>query len=303
MEMKKLLATGIIFLFIGVAIAPSINSTVVKTSNDKDLVEVTSQACGIQGFGNTTVKLTKQQYQNLEQYLVDFRARLNQTSTREEAIPIFKDAVVELNKYGLLPTGMSVRAVQRLIVNRFQFLQQFLEPDDNKNHVGSDVKENRYCLITGKTGNTFYESGMMVFVEKILDWLPHEFYTLFPLFDVILFLMSVLLTWINPLALAYRMYLGIVTWDAEIHYIYGYDPALGWIYTRGTNGTVSYNGTLYGYLPYKMGLYGGLGFVERDTFGGVEGFTGIKLLLPRLYSFYLGSAMRVAIGTEPPDWP
>jgi hypothetical protein len=115
MEMKKLLAIGIIFLFIGVAVAPSINTAVVKASNDNDLVEVTSQACGIQGFGDTTVKLTKQQYQELEQYLVDFRARLNQTTTREEAIPIFKDAVVELNKFGLLPRGMSVERAQHLV--------------------------------------------------------------------------------------------------------------------------------------------------------------------------------------------
>lgn len=68
--MKKFLALGVIFLFIGVAIAPSINFTVVKASNDDDLVEVTSQACGINGFGNQTVKLTRQQYQDF-QYLSD----------------------------------------------------------------------------------------------------------------------------------------------------------------------------------------------------------------------------------------
>lgn len=105
---KKHQVIAVILLLIGIAIAPSINSIVVKASNDNDLVEVTSQACGIQGFGNTTVKLTKQQYQNLEQYLVDLKARLNQTTTREETIPIFKEAVVELNKYGLLPRGMRV---------------------------------------------------------------------------------------------------------------------------------------------------------------------------------------------------
>jgi hypothetical protein len=112
---KKGLVVSVILLFIGVAVAPSINFTVVKASDDTDLVEVTTQACGINGFGNTTVKLTKQQYQNLEQYLVDFRARLNKTTTREEAVPIFKEAVVELNKYGLLPKGMSVERVQKLV--------------------------------------------------------------------------------------------------------------------------------------------------------------------------------------------
>ena len=107
---KKCLAVGIILLFIGVAVAPSINSSVVKASNDKDLVEVTSQACGIQGFGKTTVKLTKQQYQNLEQYLVDFRARLNQTTTREEAVPLFKDAVVERAASRSIPAGTEMAA-------------------------------------------------------------------------------------------------------------------------------------------------------------------------------------------------
>ena len=102
---RKWLAIGIILLFVGVTIAPTINFNIVKASTDDDLVEVTTQACGIQGYGNTTVKLTREQYQDLEQYLVEFRARLNQTSTREEAVPIFKDAVVELDKYGLLPKG------------------------------------------------------------------------------------------------------------------------------------------------------------------------------------------------------
>ncbi len=111
----KCSAIGIILLFIGVAVAPSINFNVAKASLTNDLVEVTTQACGIQGFGDTTVKLTRQQYQNLQQYLVDFKARLNQTTTREEAVPIFKEAVVEFNKYGLLPKGMSVEKAQKLV--------------------------------------------------------------------------------------------------------------------------------------------------------------------------------------------
>jgi hypothetical protein len=310
---RKCLAIGIILLFVGVTIAPTINFNSVKASIDDDLVEVTTQACGIQGYKDTTVKLTREQYQDLEQYLIEFRARLNQTSTREEAVPIFKDAVVELDTYGLLPKGMSVRVVQRLIVNRFQFVQQFVEPDDHKNHITSDVKENRLCLITGGTGNTYYDTGLWVFfwnnleklisiLEKVFQVLPN-FATLFGLFIDIFAFVSYPLAWINPIALAYMMYLGTVTWDTEMHHIMGYAPASGWIYTRGTNGTVTYNGTMYGNLPYEKTLWSGLGFVVNDAYGGVEGFTGIKLLLPGLRFFYIGSALRVAIGTEPPDWP
>ncbi len=70
---KKSFTIGLSILFIGVAVAPSINQNVVTASQDDDLVEVTTQACGIKGYGNTTVKLTREQYQNLDQYLVAFR--------------------------------------------------------------------------------------------------------------------------------------------------------------------------------------------------------------------------------------
>lgn len=40
MEMKKPLVIGIILLFIGVAVAPSFNQSVVKASNGNDLVEI-----------------------------------------------------------------------------------------------------------------------------------------------------------------------------------------------------------------------------------------------------------------------
>jgi len=119
MEMKKPIVFGIILLFIGVIISSNINQSIVKASQDNDLIRVTTQACGIKGYGNTTVKLTRQQYQNLEQYLVEFRARLNQTSTREEAIPIFKEAVVELGKYGLLPKKMSVEKALKLVTGEY----------------------------------------------------------------------------------------------------------------------------------------------------------------------------------------
>jgi len=47
----KCLAIGIILLFIGVAIAPSINFNVVKASNENDLEDVTTQAGGIEPGG------------------------------------------------------------------------------------------------------------------------------------------------------------------------------------------------------------------------------------------------------------
>jgi hypothetical protein len=150
---SKSFVLTIILLFIGVAIAPNINFTVVKASNDNDLVEVTSQACGIQGFRNTTVKLTKEQYQNLEQYLANFGAILNQTTTREEAVPIFKEAILELNKYGLLPRGMSVEQAQSLTIGGYQKVQSstLFSTISKKNPLFFNGTWNLMCLVAGVT--------------------------------------------------------------------------------------------------------------------------------------------------------
>ena len=56
--MKKLLVVGVIVLFLGLAIAPSINANVSKISIDNELVEFTTEVCGLNG-GKHTVQLTK----------------------------------------------------------------------------------------------------------------------------------------------------------------------------------------------------------------------------------------------------
>ena len=47
---RKWLSIGIILLFVGVTIALTINLTVVKASQDDDLVEVTTRACTYQSL-------------------------------------------------------------------------------------------------------------------------------------------------------------------------------------------------------------------------------------------------------------
>ena len=153
--LAKGVAVAIILLFLGVAVVPSLTISVVRAATDNDLVKVTTQACGIKGYGNTTVKLTRQQYQNLEQYLVDFRERLNTTTTREEAVPLFKEVVVELNKYGLLPKGMSVEHAQRLVTGYYQNSNilrkiqndvQSIAKSKQKQYLNPNMK-NTFCLL------------------------------------------------------------------------------------------------------------------------------------------------------------
>lgn len=113
-------AIAAIVVCIGIAVAPFSSSGCAAGLIQHDGVWVTTQAVGVFGFGSHSVFLTKEQYATLEQSLVDFQALLHTTTSKEQAVVLFKEAVVEINTYGLLPRGMSVMQAQRLIVDSFQ---------------------------------------------------------------------------------------------------------------------------------------------------------------------------------------
>jgi hypothetical protein len=320
MEMKKILAFGIILLFIGVAIAPSINISVVKASNDNDLVEVTTQACGIKGYGNTTVKLTREQYQNLGQYLVEFRARLNQTSTREDAVPIFKEAVVELDKYGLLPKGMSVEQGQKLVIGRYQksVLYRVLEKTLVKNQMIDLNTSNFLCLIYCNTDGIISVGPFLHSINRIYCWMTeyslifmilytllygHEFlfniaYSIWASIYVpleILFYSGFAITSLIPVKVFNTLTLGGYVFNPNTGF-YEHKPTNGWVDTFGLNGIkIFQNQPLWGHL-FLFPIY-----YNYYYFPGILGFTGIQITSEERM-IHLGSALWVDIGSDPPDW-
>ncbi|MBE3122910.1 MAG: hypothetical protein IMZ58_12000 [Thermoplasmata archaeon] len=167
----------------------------VKASQETEYVGVTVEACGINGFRNTTVRLTKQQYENLEAHLSDLRARLNQTRTREEAVPVFNEAIVELANYGLLPKKMSIQQAQELIFERPSSTgwNHFL----GKKTMGDDVS-NIYCL-TYLTGTLYNKMNIWTLIGVLLNrWAGYH------LLPVIVFLVNCLYAWaiLKPINLA-----------------------------------------------------------------------------------------------------
>jgi hypothetical protein len=322
---RKSLVVTVILLFIGVSIAPSINFTVVKASNDNDLVEVTSQTCGIKGFGNTTVKLTKQQYQNLEQYLVDFRARLNQTSTREEAVPIFKEAVVELNKYGLLPKGMSIERAQRLVTGQYQEIgERLIRRTLVRNRINDLNNSNYLCLVGSVTDNLtsvgpvvrWINNIMYAFINlnlflRLFNFLYKNGFLLMSevLGGIITVIVELLIApWVlgpfitsaNPFNVLYSLTLGgYVLVDINGHgMFYDFIPNTGWVDTFGLNGKrIFQNQPLWGNLPQiPITMIAGLG---GYCYPGIFGFTGIQISLGGKMH-HLGSALWVKIGSEHP---
>jgi hypothetical protein len=301
--LRKGLAIGTILVFIGVTIAPSINFNIVKASNDNDLVEVTSQVCGIQGLGNTTVKLTKQQYQNLEQYLVSFRARLNQTTTSEEAIPIFKEAVAELHAYGLLPKGMSVEQVQKLVTSRYANHQgsPILETLSHRTAHPQNQVDNRFCLVVGKTTHNWIfgpiKSSLFIALLLLIDIIEIIALTLDSLgLQRLVTLCLVVDTFLNflwdPVRVIPAEIGGLVTFGGEYTPWEGetaYTSSKGWVYSLGLQGVQSINGSFYGTV--RKGLF--------DFYWGLTGFTGI-VLHPRLTRelVFIGSAFRAGLSPD-----
>jgi hypothetical protein len=277
------LVVSVILLFIGVAVAPTINFNVVKASDDNDLVEVTTQACGIKGYGNTTVKLTRQQYQNLEQYLIDFRARLNHTSTRAEAVPIFKEAVVELDTYGLLPKGMSVEQAQKLVTGRTQStgFEHLMKKPFLRNQFNLSDNENFLCLVYGIITSCTYSFGLILLLLSLFH-------------PGITALVRMYLLILIPIDILHTITFG----ERQDSYSYSAD---GWLGTFGLSGRrVSQDQPLYGALPLKaIGINYPWG--TNYYYPGVIGFTGLHINIFEMVHFYLGSALWVKIDSVPPQ--
>jgi hypothetical protein len=294
-EMKKILVVGIILLFIGVAVAPSINHSVVTASQEDDFVEVTTQTCGIRGFRDTTVKLTRQQYSNLEQYLVEFRAKLNQTSTSAEAIPILKEAVVELDKYGLLLKGVSVRYAQDLVVRSLHapLVSKAYEKVAISQYPTQDSDRNVLCLIAGHTTCTFF--------DNIVSVLSYVFEYIFYNFDMQM--LQFLCYWLqmvasgvcnlNPFSIMNRINLGNYYYDSpdEVY------KAAGWVTTVGLLGMKKTEGDMIGVLPFQGTAYTNF-YRASVLYPAAIGFTGIKIGIPDHEFYYIGSALLVDISSE-----
>ena len=296
---RNWLAVGIILLFVGVTIAPTINFNTVKASTEDDFVEVTTQAYGIQGYGDTTVKLAREQYNDLEQYLVDFRARLNQTSTWEEAVPIFKEAVVELDKYGLLPRGMSIEQAHRLVIERYQNILAMGRYKTRLSDSQLSNNSNFFCLIAGETNVTrlhgYFETGC-----SALSYLLFVLYMFAKepvvLLNIIFRLETIrnLYHTINSIRIIGTGNIAFGTSSGTGGHIppfYHYESAGGWITTQGLLGKKSWNGSFYGRLLPLVTFDS----YETIYYTGAIGFLGIKLKQGDEKIFFLGSAFHVKI--------
>jgi len=298
MSMKKTLAVAVILLFLGVAFVPSINANVSKVTLEDELVEFTIEICGIPEKKNT-VKLTREQADEVEALFNSIKERLDKVETREETVEIFNEAVVELDKYGLLG-GLSVRQAKQIVTENYENhkLMRLLKTIYQKYKGTIDENKNLLCFIVGATNGTNFDSQLELFFARILVLLgcfgPIFFNSRFPLYTIFIleyFLLDFFNSF-NPMAVASRINLG-GEWGGGWHPEFVDFYAHGWIVTTGLLGTQRYEGMMQGGLPlYGSGTISN-GYIYR-FFPGVLGFTGLHIYNPiQAKHFYLGSALWV----------
>jgi len=159
--MKKYLAVVVVLLFIGLAFAPSINANVSKES----LVEFTTEVCGLNG-GKQTVRLTQSQADEVEALFDTIGERLDATDIRKEAEEIFKEAVVELDKYGLLG-GLSVKQAQKLVIGN-----SLVSNNQRILSRKSGISKNIFCILvaTATTANNPYSFCISAGPIYVIGW-------------------------------------------------------------------------------------------------------------------------------------
>jgi len=262
---NKCIALAIIFLLIGLAFAPSINANVGK----EELVEFTTEVCGM-NVRKQTVKLTQQQADEVDALFNSIREKLNTTESREEAEKIFKEAIVELDKFGLLG-GLSVKQAQKL-VNSGNYNPR-LEKALEKTSMDLRVKRNFCCLLAGNTDYTIFNS----FLSNLFLLLSFLFIGL-DVF-VILWMTSYYFTNLFPISFGQTISLGV----QGTQWTY---PANGWVYSIGIIGVRQWEGDIIGNI--RQGIL--------DDLIGITGFVGIKIYDNSANDiFYIGFACRVKL--------
>ena len=251
------------------------------------------------------MKQRNAQYDETEKIFNDLKVKLDTVTTKQEALALFKEVIVELNEHGLLPKGMSVRQAQRLVSNSFLKVE-LLKPyqRNNENNTG-----NTNCLIIGIANETYFRP----YPALVMD-IPILYNLAFnsSLRNITCFLaLPYVFRTLQPLKFGPYAYVGARfklvehgnTTKDLIH------SSSGWVWTIGSNGFKKWNGTFYGglYTKYKKIAHNNYTSAEIWDPVGIRGFVGINFFNfitffggNELPSFYIGFARDVNFTYSPP---
>jgi len=245
------------------------------------------------------------QYVETEKIFNDLKGKLDTVTTKQEALVLCKEAIVELNEHGLLPKGMTVKQAQRLIINGF--LRSELEQPFQSHYENNSGNTN--CLVIGIANETYFRP-----YPALVQDIPFLYNLAFnsSLRNITCFLaLPYVFRTLQPLKLGPYAYVGarfkVVEHGNTTHE--RIDASSGWVWTIGSNGYKKWNGTFYGglYTKYDKFVNNNYSYAEAWDPVGIRGFVGINFFNfissfggNTLPSFYIGFAREVNFTYNPP---
>jgi hypothetical protein len=261
--MKKVLVVGIIILFIGLAVIPSINANDSIIPVKSKLVDTSIKIYRDRGITPFTLKLTEKQSDEISRIFDNLKVSLDSAVTGEEIDEIYDDAVESLYELGLFPR-MTLKEAKQLITS----------------------EENFNCRIAGETTRTFIWDLGISFWNKILELFRWQ-----------------TLGWREYNFPYYKGEIGFISFGEYHIDDYGWDkyyPCKGWVWTNGTNGVIKWSGNFRGGLGYREVYYDGHFGTGVDVYKGVKNFKGIFVDKWGEPPCYLGNAEHVKIIYDAP---
>jgi hypothetical protein len=295
---RKVLTIGIILLFLGVAVQSTFAEVSIESDNS-EMEEITIQFYETDRTYNHTVMLTQEKVKELEKLINNFETELKDIDNPVDTETLYKKTIVSFKELGILPNGMSIDYIQQLVIGneRNEIISKIIERWFNRKKEVLDENENLLCLISGNTINTIIAGSVpfLFSIHCISFWIRHiaflailkeDFHDLWiwwtqnfgDLHYNFLSLRTAFLVYLGAVINFLPIKLGALMLYGNIRAGYmGYFytiPAEGWVYTVGSSGNKSWEGSFY---------------------GGVVGFTGIKIIYGLFSFFYLGAAYKVHV--------
>lgn len=297
---------AVILFFFGAGFVASLHNNIVKGSNDNEFVEVIIQAYDLEDDNTYTLLLTKQQLRELQRIFDDLKNRLSTSTSIEDTQNIFNSTLVSMNRFNLLPNGMSIEQAQKLVTSTNQNTIPLIQKKSTKflTDTISGTIQNSFCYIAGNTSNTHFAKPITRITMYLFDIMDYSSQ------NIILVRLSTAL-WLvfNPLSTISQTILtlqgnhyGASIFFGNFHF-YPYPnwlfPAQGWISTNGINGKQNISGSFWG-QKMTSGWQPQDDWYMNYSWRGCVGFTGFITYVDSDNAYYLGSALYVNVGPNRP---
>jgi len=272
---KKGLVVGIIVLFIGVSIIPSINANIGRTPVNSKLVETSVRIHRANGITPYTLKLTEKESDEVDRIFDNLKVSLDSAETGEEIDEIFDNAVESLYKLGMFPR-MTLKEAKQLVNGN-----SVKNPLCNFGTCGGNCD----CKIAGETTYTYMHDLNRIFLNIILEFLRflpfgHDY--------------------------NFNYFNGKIGGISFGEFWYGYPywyPSEGWVHTNGSNGVIKWEGEFYGARGIRQ-FYGSTYESLTWVFMGVTNFEGLWIDRWNQHPpCYLGNADHVNLRYDEPPEP